>query len=158
MGLHVGGVDMLEGADGPQIMEVNSSPGLEGIETATGVDVAGAIVDHLVALQRFPEVDLRQRLSLGAGYAVSEFVIVPGSSLANQTLAEAQLRERDIIVLNITRGGVTFPNPGGEHQILIGDTLLCYGKVLSLRSLIPDKPSRTRKKKDTKKASGSVKQ
>jgi ribosomal protein S6--L-glutamate ligase len=162
MGLHVGGVDMLEGTDGPQIMEVNSSPGLEGIEKTTGVDVAGAIIDHLVAQQRFPEVDLRQRLSLGAGYAVSEFMIVPKSSLVNQTLAEAQLRERDIIVLNVTRGGVTFPNPGGDHQMLAGDTMLCYGKVLSLRTLIPDSPPRPRKKsvarKGTKKASSSVKQ
>ena len=40
MGLHVCGVDMLEGAKGPQIMEVNSSPGLEGIEGATGLDIA----------------------------------------------------------------------------------------------------------------------
>ncbi|KZZ81351.1 alpha-L-glutamate ligase, partial [Oleiphilus sp. HI0133] len=40
MGLTVAGVDMLESASGPQIMEVNSSPGLEGIETCTGLDVA----------------------------------------------------------------------------------------------------------------------
>jgi ribosomal protein S6--L-glutamate ligase len=40
MGLRIAGVDMLEGTDGPQIMEVNSSPGLEGIEGATRVDVA----------------------------------------------------------------------------------------------------------------------
>ena len=47
MGLHVAGVDMLEGADGPLVLEVNSSPGLEGIEHATGVDVAAMIVEHL---------------------------------------------------------------------------------------------------------------
>lgn len=42
MGLRVAGVDMLEGADGPLVMEVNSSPGLEGIAAATKLDVAGA--------------------------------------------------------------------------------------------------------------------
>jgi ribosomal protein S6--L-glutamate ligase len=47
LGLRVAGVDMLEGYDGPQIMEVNSSPGLEGIETCTGIDVAGAIIEEL---------------------------------------------------------------------------------------------------------------
>ena len=42
MGLEVAGVDMLEGRDGPKILEINSSPGLEGIERASGVDVAVA--------------------------------------------------------------------------------------------------------------------
>jgi ribosomal protein S6--L-glutamate ligase len=46
MGLDVAGVDMLEGKAGPKILEINSSPGLEGIERASGVDVAGAIVAH----------------------------------------------------------------------------------------------------------------
>jgi ribosomal protein S6--L-glutamate ligase len=46
MGLEVAGVDMLEGRDGPKILEINSSPGLEGIERTSGVDVAGAIVAH----------------------------------------------------------------------------------------------------------------
>ena len=47
LGLNVCGVDMLRAQRGPVVMEVNSSPGLEGIETATGVDIAGAIVAFL---------------------------------------------------------------------------------------------------------------
>lgn len=47
MGLAVAGVDILQSSDGPVVMEVNSSPGLEGIEAATTVDVAGAILDYL---------------------------------------------------------------------------------------------------------------
>jgi ribosomal protein S6--L-glutamate ligase len=46
MGLGVAGVDMLEGRNGPRILEINSSPGLEGIERASGIDVAGAIVQY----------------------------------------------------------------------------------------------------------------
>lgn len=49
MGLNVCGVDMLRSNHGPVIMEVNSSPGLEGIEAATGKDVAGMIIDFIVA-------------------------------------------------------------------------------------------------------------
>ena len=45
MGLHVCGVDMLRSNHGPVVMEVNSSPGLEGIEGATGLDVAGQIIE-----------------------------------------------------------------------------------------------------------------
>jgi ribosomal protein S6--L-glutamate ligase len=47
MGLNVAGVDLLRSNHGPLVMEVNSSPGLEGIESATGKDVAGMIVGFL---------------------------------------------------------------------------------------------------------------
>jgi ribosomal protein S6--L-glutamate ligase len=47
LGLHVAGVDMLRSNHGPVVMEVNSSPGLEGIEKSTGKDVAGFIVEML---------------------------------------------------------------------------------------------------------------
>jgi ribosomal protein S6--L-glutamate ligase len=45
IGLGVAGVDMLESTQGPKIMEINSSPGFEGLERATGRDIAGAIID-----------------------------------------------------------------------------------------------------------------
>lgn len=47
MGLNVCGVDMLRANHGPVVMEVNSSPGLEGVEKATGIDVAGKIIEYL---------------------------------------------------------------------------------------------------------------
>lgn len=47
MGLNVAGVDLLRAASGPLVMEVNSSPGLEGIEHATGKDVANMIVRYI---------------------------------------------------------------------------------------------------------------
>ncbi len=105
MGLHVAGVDMLEGPDGPQVLEVNSSPGLEGIESATGVDVAQAIVLHLEERVSFPDLDLRQRLTLKRGYGVVEFSVSHGSEFARRTLSELSLRDREVQVLSITRGG-----------------------------------------------------
>ncbi|MEL4304409.1 30S ribosomal protein S6--L-glutamate ligase [Methanococcoides sp. LMO-2] len=47
MGLNVAGVDLLRSNHGPLVMEVNSSPGLEGIEKATGKDIAGMIIDYV---------------------------------------------------------------------------------------------------------------
>ncbi|MCC6691380.1 MAG: 30S ribosomal protein S6--L-glutamate ligase [Bacteroidia bacterium] len=47
LGLGIAGVDMLQSKRGPLIMEVNSSPGLEGIEGATGVDIAGKIIEYV---------------------------------------------------------------------------------------------------------------
>ena len=47
MGLNVAGVDLLRSSRGPLVMEVNSSPGLEGIEAATGKDIAGMIIEFI---------------------------------------------------------------------------------------------------------------
>lgn len=49
MGLNVCGVDMLRANHGPVVMEVNSSPGLEGVEKATGIDIAGRIIEFTEA-------------------------------------------------------------------------------------------------------------
>lgn len=46
-GLHVAGVDLLQATQGPLLLEINSSPGLEGIETVTGVNVSNEIVAYL---------------------------------------------------------------------------------------------------------------
>ena len=47
LGLHIAGVDLMESKEGPLIIEVNSSPGFEGIEKATGLNIAGMIVNHI---------------------------------------------------------------------------------------------------------------
>ncbi len=142
MGLRVAGVDMLEAADGPKVIEVNSSPGLEGIEEATGVDVADAIMAHLEEQVLFPDVDLRQRLSLKSGYGVAEIQIDRESSLAHARIGWSGLREREVAVLSIQRGSVTIPNPGDDREILPGDTLLCFGKLLTMRAMIPAQRAR----------------
>ena len=67
MGLEVAGVDMLEGRDGPKILEINSSPGLEGIERTSGVDVAGAILAHA---ERF--VARRSQRKLGKDVVIED--------------------------------------------------------------------------------------
>jgi ribosomal protein S6--L-glutamate ligase len=50
LGLELAGVDLLEGKDGPVVAELNSTPGFEGLERATGKDVAGAIIDRCLEL------------------------------------------------------------------------------------------------------------
>lgn len=49
MGLAIAGVDMLQSKRGPMVLEVNSSPGLEGIETATKIDIAGKVIEYIEA-------------------------------------------------------------------------------------------------------------
>ena len=47
LGLNIAGVDMLRSERGPLVLEVNSSPGFEGVEKVTGVDVAGQIIEYV---------------------------------------------------------------------------------------------------------------
>jgi ribosomal protein S6--L-glutamate ligase len=145
MGLRVAGVDMLEAADGPQVMEVNSSPGLEGIETCTGLDIAGAIVDYIAAQVDFPEIDVRQRLTVSKGYGVSEIYIPEGSNFVGQTIAQTQLLESDINVLTLYRDAKVIPNPRPDRVLEAGDKLLCFGKMESMRGMIPRKERRRRR-------------
>lgn len=59
MGLNVAGVDILRSNHGPVVLEVNSSPGLEGIEKATGLDVAGKIYDFIEKNAKFGKTRTR---------------------------------------------------------------------------------------------------
>ncbi len=59
LGLNVAGVDMLRSGRGPLVMEVNASPGFEGIERATGIDVAGEIIGFLEASARPGETETK---------------------------------------------------------------------------------------------------
>lgn len=61
MGLGIAGVDLLRSRRGPLVLEVNSSPGLEGIEKTTEVDVAGEIIKHLERRQRQHQARLQRK-------------------------------------------------------------------------------------------------
>ncbi|CAG7604877.1 RimK family alpha-L-glutamate ligase [Leucobacter soli] len=142
MGLRVAGVDMLEGDDGPLVMEVNSSPGLQGIEQATGLDVAGAIVDYIANQVAFPEIDVRQRLSVSTGYGVAELVMHAGAEQVGKQLGDLGLWDRDITVLTLHRGVQVIPNPRKHVVLEPEDRLLCFGKLEEMRSMIPERPRR----------------
>ncbi|MEZ5175183.1 MAG: RimK family alpha-L-glutamate ligase [Acidimicrobiia bacterium] len=142
MGLRVAGVDMLEGADGPLVMEVNSSPGLEGIETATGLDVAGAVVDFIASQVDFPDVDVRQRLTVSTGYGVAELLVRDGAKITGRTIADSGLLDRDIVVLTLTRGTTVIPNPRTSRVLEANDRLLCFGKLEEMRDLVPERRRR----------------
>lgn len=145
MGLRVAGVDMLESQNGPQIMEVNSSPGLEGIERCTQLDIAGSIIDYISAQVDFPEIDIRQRLTVSRGYGVTEIFIPEGSEYVGRSIRQSGLREKDINVLTLYRGTTVIPNPRSDRELESGDRLLCFGKLELMRGLIPAKTRRRRR-------------
>lgn len=137
MGLRVAGVDLLEAADGPRLIEVNSSPGLEGIEGAAKMDIAGAIIDYIAAHVSFPELDVRQRLTVSQGYGVAELSLPVGSHYIGKTIQASGLRDRDINVLTLHRGTSVIPNPKATRVLEAHDRLLCFGKLDAMRELIP---------------------
>jgi ribosomal protein S6--L-glutamate ligase len=118
-------------------MEVNSSPGLEGIEMATKLDVAGAIIDYIDNQVAFPQIDVRERLSVSTGYGVAELVVHGDADLIGKRLGESGLRDRDITVLTLHRGTMVIPNPSGKQVLEAEDRLLCFGKLEEMRSMIP---------------------
>ena len=145
LGLRVAGVDMLESASGPQIMEVNSSPGLEGIESCTGLDVAGAIIEYIAAQVDFPEIDVRQRLTVSKGYGVSEIYVPEGSKFVGMSIEETKLREQDINILTLYRGAKSIPNPKPQRTLEAKDKLLCFGKLDAMRGMVPVKARNRRR-------------
>jgi ribosomal protein S6--L-glutamate ligase len=137
MGLRVAGVDMLETSAGPQIMEVNSSPGLEAIEKTTGVDVARAIIEYIEDRVLFPDMDIRQRLSLSKGYGVAEIPVSKRSGLRGKTIQESGLDDENVRILALHRQGKAIANPKASRQLEVGDRLVCFGKLETMRSFLP---------------------
>ena len=156
MGLRVAGVDMLESDDGPLVMEVNSSPGLQGIETATKLDVAGAIIDYISNEVAFPDIDVRQRLAVSTGYGVAELFVHAGADIVGGTLGESGILDRDITVLTLNRGTTVIPNPRTSQVLQAEDRLLCFGNMEEMRSLIPSRRRRARVRRLPKSAPPSA--
>jgi ribosomal protein S6--L-glutamate ligase len=133
MGLEVAGVDMLEGHDGPQVMEVNSSPGLEGIEGASRVDVASAMIRHLETVVDEGAVGpaLRERVVLAHGMAVGELSV--GEKLEGKRIGEVV--PDGVRVLSLIRRGGSNEAPERAMLIAAGDLLVIYGRPERLRAL-----------------------
>ena len=142
MGLRVAGVDMLESDRGPLVLEVNSSPGLQGIERATGLDIARAIVDFVDRQVAFPELDVRQRLSVSLEYGVAELLVRDDGHFVGHTIADSGLEELDITVLTLQRGTAVTPNPRRKVVLEANDKLLCFGKLEEMRSMVPKRRPR----------------
>ena len=145
LGLHVAGVDMLESQAGPLVMEVNSSPGLEGIEAATGIDVAMAIVKHLESALCAPESEfdgspngeeLREVAALDKSDIVAELTLGPRNRLVGVTLCESKLDALDVRVLSIKRGSLSMMNPSASTRFFLADVVVLFGKRTSLEALV----------------------
>lgn len=134
LGLHIAGVDLLEARDGPLVLEVNSSPGLEGIEKASGVNVAGEIIDYVTSETAFAEVDLDQLLRTVPGSGVLSLQISNHQQLVGKPLAELFNSGSRIPVFALSRDNSLLWNPSDDIQLRYEDVLICYGELTELRN------------------------
>ena len=136
LGLNIAGVDLLEGADGPLVLEVNSSPGLQGIETASGVNVAGEIIDFLISDVDFAGVDVGQLLRTNLDQGVLSLHIKQHPRLVGRSIRELFSLGNEIPVFAIARGSNLLWNPNHEIQLRFDDVLICYGEFKALRQAL----------------------
>ena len=137
LGLNVAGVDLLEGNDGPLVLEVNSSPGLEGIEKASGENVAGAIIDYVISESDFSEVNVDQLLKTIPGQGVLSVHLRKPPHLIGSPISEIFKGEMPVFALS--RAGDLIWNPDPDIQLRFRDSLICYGDLEQLRANIKRK-------------------
>lgn len=134
LGLNVAGVDLLEGNTGPLVLEVNSSPGLEGIEKASGVNVAGAIIDYVISESDFSEVNVDQLLRTIPGHGVLSVHLRNHPKLIGKPIED--LFKGDVPIFALSRAGDLIWNPEPDMQLRFHDTVICYGDLEELRAAI----------------------
>ncbi len=87
----------------------------------------------IIKNQFFKTVTIEELVTVTAGYGVAKVEVNQNSSIINKTLAESQLRDKDITVLAVLRGEKTIANPPADTKILLGDELISFGNLDSLR-------------------------
>ncbi|DAC64077.1 MAG TPA: RimK family alpha-L-glutamate ligase [Candidatus Poseidoniales archaeon] len=129
LGLDIAGVDLLESARGPLLLEVNSSPGLEGIEKATGINVAGHIMSHVVESHAFTPIDLNQLLSNKEGYGTLSLKVRKYPELIGRAVGDLMTQDDDGSVAAIARAGAHIWNPSPEITLREADEIIFYGEL-----------------------------
>ena len=133
LGLNIAGVDLLEGANGPLVLEVNSSPGLEGIEKASGVNVAGAIIDYVTSEAVFSEVDLDQLLRTVPGSGVISIQLTNHPSMVGKEISDLFVYGDNVQLIGLSRDSNVIWNPKLDTQLRYDDVVICYGELNQLR-------------------------
>jgi hypothetical protein len=90
----------------------------------------------IIKKEIFKKVSFEELVLTTGGYGVSRVAVSAGSPVLNKMLVKSDLRRRDITVLAVVRGEQTIPNPPADTEILLGDELICFGKLENIRNTI----------------------
>lgn len=91
---------------------------------------------HIVKKEIVKPVSFEELVVATGGYGVSQIEVCKDSPILNKTLIESGLRQHDITVLTIERGGEVIPNPAANTKIILGDRLVCFGKLGNIRDKV----------------------
>ena len=138
LGLNIAGVDLLEGNNGPLVLEVNSSPGLEGIEKASGVNVAGEIIDYVTSEAAFSEVDLDQLLRTVPGSGVISLQLRNHPLMVGKKISDLFIYDDDVPLIALSRDSNVIWNPKLDTQLRYDDVVICYGELNLLRKSLKE--------------------
>ena len=151
LGLNVAGVDLLEGVNGPLVLEVNSSPGLEGIEKASGQNIAGAIIDFVSNDHNFSDVNMDLMLNTVPGMGALSIHMKNHPYLVGCTISELY-GSRKPTVMALSRDGELIWNPEVDSQLRFSDVIICYGELqdlkLNLRQKLGPRPTNYESSRD----------
>lgn len=145
LGLKVAGVDLLEGIGGPLVLEVNSSPGLEGIEKASGVNVAAHIIEFIMEDHDFTDIDMAQLMRTQPGQGALSLHLRNHISLIGRTIEEIfplSMKE-SIPVFALSRNKNLQWNPDPQTQLRYDDVIIFYGPTKALRTALKSVTHRT---------------
>jgi hypothetical protein len=108
-----------------------------GYKIFTHTKVLKKITDGLrkriVKKEFIKPVTFEELIVATGGYGISNIEITGKSPVANKTIHDAELRSHDITVLVIERKGETIPNPRSDAKMLLGDRLVCFGKLDTIK-------------------------
>ena len=96
------------------------------------------IEEKLAEKAKLKKVSIEEVLEESEGYGVARITIDDAFKEAGRTLAEASLKERDILVISIERDEEIYPNPKSTMEIRVGDRLTCFGKLQAMREMASD--------------------
>ena len=144
LGIEVGGVDLLEGRNGPILLEVNSSPGLEGIEKASKVNVAGKIIDMISQRHKIQSTNLQDVIHRHSGHGALSVRIKDWPEFIGRRIKD--VRMEDSRALTVLRGKEYIWSPDENLVLQPNDELVLYGEITSIRAHMQrrDTPSEER--------------
>ena len=134
LGIEVGGVDLLEGRMGPILLEVNSSPGLEGIEKASGVNVAGHIIEMITKRHKIQSVNLDEVIRRRTGFGTVTVLLNVWPQYIGRTIAD--VLPPDSSVVTIIRGRENIWSPSNDLILQPNDQIVLYGPLDTIRAHI----------------------
>jgi len=85
-------------------------------------------------------VTFEQLIVVTGGYGVSQIEICKDSPILDTTILDSNLRGRGITILTVQRGAEVMPNPSPNTKLILGDKLICFGKLESIRQHLCPEP------------------